>query len=172
MTNETDCTLEKAQAGDLDEVCALCRGVAAAVPASGWGEDYPNREILADDLAAGGLYKVVRGGKIVSIMNISPMDGPDLSDTEDRDAPWALEMKKPCSMGRFCVSPELQGHGMGRRIMAESLKTARRLGFDGVRFYAVRDNGAATHLYDSMGFRRAGETTVYGMDFIRYEMKL
>ena len=44
--------------------------------------------------------------------------------------------------------------------------------YDGIRFHASKGNPLVQHLYDSMGFCRAGEITFPYGDFICYEMKL
>ena len=169
MENEIIPALTPAQPEDLDEIYALCRLAADKTDTSDWDDEYPSREILEDDISRGSLYKVVHDGKIISIMLAESWsdyhEGPD-------DTAWDPEIKNPCALARFCVSPLLQGHGLGRKVMSASLGLARSLGYDGVFFWASEANPLALHLYDSMGFHRAGRAKEYGCDFICYEMKL
>ena len=167
---EINTVLTKALPEDLDEINALCREVALKTPSSQWDEHYPSRELLQRDIASGSLYKVLHQEKIISIMQIRPW--ADFAGDEDESNVWDSKAKNPCGLGRFCVSPELQGHGLGRRIMTASLEKARELGYDSAMFHAIEGNDVANHLYESMGFIRLGELQEFGMDFICYEMKL
>ncbi len=164
--------LEKAESRELDEICALCTLVKERTPSSGWNEHYPTRAILAADLASQTLYKVVQDGKIVSIMQIRSwaefMKDEEADDLQD----WNPEIINPCALGRFCVSPDCQGQGLGRRVMMAALEKAKSMGYDGARFHTLVSNGIASHLYESMGFRTAGKIAEYGMEFYCHEMKL
>ena len=157
---------------DLEEVLALCHDVARRTPSSQWGEDYPNRAILSRDIQVRSLYKVVREGKIVSIMQIRPWEDFQKGEEAPDTARWDPAIRKPCALGRFCVSPDCQGQGLGRQVMAATLKKAGTMGYDGAFFHVVMGNEIAVGLYESMGFRRAGEIHEYGLDFYCYEMKL
>lgn len=172
MKDLFEINLVRAPETDLDEIYTLCRYVAANTPTSGWDDEYPTREILAHDLATQSLYKVPHDGKIASIMQIrSWADFLDGEESDDIDG-WDQSMQNPCALGRFCVSPDFQGQGLGRRIMAKTLETAKQMGFDSARFHAVTTNPIANHLYESMGFRMAGKIQEYGMEFFCYEMIL
>lgn len=171
MSNEIDTRLILAQPEDLDEICALCSMVAKRTLNSYWDDEYPNREILSADITCQSLYKILHEGKIISIMQIR--SGSDLlaSEPEMAAGNWDASIKNPCGLGRFCVSPDFQGQGLGRRVMTASLEKARSMGYDGAFFQAVKPNSTAIHLYDSMGFHRTGEQHSYGLDFIMFEMK-
>ncbi len=164
--------LIRAEEKDLDEIWALCELVREKTPSSGWDEHYPTRSILQSDIASESLYKIVLDGKIVSIMQIRSweafMKGEEADDHQD----WNPQITNPCALGRFCVSPNCQGQGLGRRIMQATLEKARSMGYDGARFHTLATNGIATHLYESMGFRTAGRVAEYGMEFYCHEMKL
>lgn len=164
--------LVKAEEQDLDEIYAMCVLVKERTPSSGWDEHYPTRSILEADLASKTLYKVVQEGKIVSIMQIRSwaefMKGEEVDDLQD----WNPEITRPCALGRFCVSPDCQGQGLGRRVMTATLEKAKAMGYDGARFHTLASNGIATHLYESMGFRTVCKIAEYGMEFYCHEMKL
>ena len=163
--------LTPAMPEDLEEIYALCRLAARDTKVTDWDDEYPNREILSGDIAAGALYKVIHEGKIISIMMARPWADYIAEDEAEDITTWDPDIKNPCALARFCVSPELQGHGLGRKIMMASLELVRTQGYDGVFFHASKANPLTLHLYDSIGFRRAGEVHEYGTDFICYEMK-
>ena len=172
MNEIKEIKLTAAQPGDLDEICALCSDVAARTPNCGWSAEYPNRDILTSDIASGSLYQLRHAGRVVSIMQIRPWADLMAGEEADDIDTWAEGIHNPCALGRFCVSPDFQGQGLGRRVMTESLATARRMGYDGARFHTLSCYGTATHLYDAMGFHRAGMVREYGKEFVCYEMKL
>jgi GNAT superfamily N-acetyltransferase len=56
--------------------------------------------------------------------------------------------------GSFLVEPAHQGHGVGRALGEELVDWAREAGYRGIQFNAVVEtNGAAVHLWRSLGFR-------------------
>lgn len=160
------------EAADLDEITALCLDAGRRTPDSGWDENYPNREVLQKDIESGGFYKVVQNGRIVSVMLIRSWENFCKDEVAEDHSDWSKEGRNPCALGRFCVSPDLQGQGLGRRIMLASLEKARSLGYDSARFHTLDTDRIACHLYDSMGFRRTGSIDEYGLIFICYEILL
>ena len=57
----------------------------------------------------------------------------------------------------YGVKPEHSGKGVGRKLVMHSLHNAKRRGFAGLQFNAVVDtNKNAMHLYESIGFEKAG----------------
>ncbi|OOZ35371.1 ribosomal protein S18-alanine N-acetyltransferase [Solemya velesiana gill symbiont] len=60
-----------------------------------------------------------------------------------------------------CIHPEMQGHGLGRRLMQRFITLARERSADTI-FLEVRDsNKAAIHLYDTLGFNEVGRRRGY-----------
>ena len=170
--SEIVCKMIPALPEDLDEVHTLTRLAANQSKVTNWDDHYPNREILQDDIRAGALFKSVHEGKIISVMLIRPW-AEYLAYEGDKDIDtWDPSIKNPCGMARFCVDPRLQGQGLGRRMMQASIDKARELGFDGIHFQAAKNNPLTLHLYDSMGYHRAGEVSEHHGDYICYEMKL
>ena len=171
MEEEFSTEMFPAEPGDFDEIYTLCRSAAKGSVSTEWGDDYPNRAIIENDLKTGGLYKFIHKGKIISIMKFRPWSDY-IKGEEDTDIDtWDPDIHNPCALGRFCVSPEYMGHGLGRKFLWASVYKAKDMGYDGVFFHAAKGDYVATHLYDSMGFHRAGEVHCYDMDFVCYEMK-
>ncbi|MBE6993828.1 MAG: GNAT family N-acetyltransferase [Ruminococcaceae bacterium] len=170
--NDIELDLIPALPEDLEEIQALTRLAAAETAVTDWDDFYPNREILSNDIAHHGLYKLVREGEIFSVLMIRPW-AEYLAEEEDVDQDfWDDGVKNPCAMARFCIAPKLQGKGLARRIVTAALAKARALGYDGVRFEAAKDNVLTLHLYDSMGFHRAGEMFGFDSWFVAYEMRI
>lgn len=54
---------------------------------------------------------------------------------------------------KFAVNPDIQGHGIGRRLMEACLNEARRTGGRRLFLESNRKCAAAVHLYEKYGFR-------------------
>ncbi len=54
---------------------------------------------------------------------------------------------------QVCVLPGFQGHGLGRRLMLESLAALRKLKANELSLTVTSANLGAVHLYDDLGFR-------------------
>lgn len=113
--------------------------------------------------------KILREGKIVSMIKISPWE--EWARNEEAPTEGLLRtLKNPCVMGRFCVAPALGGQGFGRQVIAASFAKAGSLGYDGVFFEAVTTNAIALHLYETLGFPVTGKIHAYGLEFNTYEV--
>ncbi len=165
------CNLIPATVEDLDEIHALARKAATYSKVTDWDDEYPSLDFLQKDIQSGGMYKAVHEGRILSFIHISPWADHAEEGEEDIDT-WDSSVHNPCGMARFCVDPDLQGCGLGRRMMTAAIERARALGYDGIRFHASKGNPLVQHLYASMGFHPAGEITFPYGDFVCYEMKL
>ena len=167
-----DICFAKARPEHLDQALALCRRVAAHLPGSGWCDSYPNREILASDIAGGGLYRVLVDGRWLGLLQIRSWADFMANEEAPDPAHWDPDAKNPCAGGRFCVDPSIQHTGMGRTLLRAALSLARSQGYDSFRFHAADCNEIALHLYDTEGFQRTGVVEEYGMRFICYQVRL
>ena len=172
MMNVEKPELIPAVPADLDEIWAMCVQVRLRTPTAGWSDEYPTRGLIAADLASGELYKVLDGARIISIMKIRSWADFMAGEEEPDIDGWDPAIHNPCALGRFCVDPDYQGQGLGRRIMLATLDKAKALGYDGAQFHAVTSNPVCNHLYESMGFHKAGHLCEYGTEFYCYDMKL
>jgi GNAT superfamily N-acetyltransferase len=76
----------------------------------------------------------------------------------------------------FLLTPELRGLGLGRTLLAELLRHARRDGLRRLELTTFSALKAAAHLYSQAGFRVVSgrETTEWGPPIVlqRYELEL
>ena len=61
----------------------------------------------------------------------------------------------------ICVDPEMQGHGLGRRLLQHLIGEAGRRGADTLFLEVRARNKAAFALYDSAGFNEVGQRRGY-----------
>jgi ribosomal protein S18 acetylase RimI-like enzyme len=77
----------------------------------------------------------------------------------------------------FVLSPEVRGHGLGRRLLGEMLARATELRYRQVRLETFSELVAAAHLYRDHGFELVSAVTAprWGRERItyqRYELEL
>ncbi len=161
-------TFRKASAEDADDILALYKSVAAKGRADGtsdWDDEYPNGEILDEDLAGGSLFVLAENGEIIAAVSILEEELEEL-----RNLPWTNA--RACFLARLCVSPLYQGKGLGEWMMRRIGDYARDRGFAATRHIAAVVNIAANRLYARMGYRNLGPIYAFGTDFLAYEMLL
>lgn len=73
-------------------------------------------------------------------------------------------MRNAVHVAQLAVSPEFQGHGVGRALLEQVEETALKNEFDTVTLQVRKGNTKARGLYDSMGFREMGEEKKYYRD--------
>ncbi len=147
--------LTHAAGDDFPQLCRLYQQVSQKMREEGchqwlWG-NYPNEELVRHDLDRQVLYVVRREEEILCAVAV---------DTEFEDAyagvNWLYGVR-PGTFHRLAISPDAQGQGLGRRVVAEVIDLLREMGCDSLRCDTFIDNARALHLYQSMGMRRSGE---------------
>ena len=67
--------------------------------------------------------------------------------------------EKIAHLARLAVSPNFQGHGLGKQLLTEALLYAQAHGIDTVVLNTQVHNRTAQHLYRAFGFRPTGRVT-------------
>lgn len=147
--------LTKATMTDYQELLTHYQQVCAFMEESGlkqwhWGQ-YPAEDIVRADVENGDLYILREEGKLLCAVAVNQK-----FDVEYADVNWLFGVK-PGAFHRLAISPDAQGKGLGRRVMAEILDMLRAMGCDSLRCDTYIDNARALHLYESLGMRRSGE---------------
>lgn len=124
-----------------------------------WSDDYPNLEVVEEDIALGALYLLRDdAGRLLAAGALR--DGEELSHL-----PWNPAFRRPCELSRLGVDPARQREGWGSQTLSLLLQKAAALGFDGMILLASRENPPALALYRGLGFEICGETHCYDTDF-------
>jgi len=132
---------------------------------SDWDDDYPNREILKDDLIKRCVYVLEQNGTIIAAISIVDEKIDELESLDWKEV-------KSCFLVRLCVAPEYQGKAIGEKMMRYVNAHAKGSGYGATHHLAARENKAAIRLYERMGYRNLGDIHVFGKEFVAYEMTL
>ena len=170
--------IEKASAGDIDEIAKLygrvCDSLAGGVNYPGWKKaDYPTRETAEAGLREDALFIARQGGRTAGsfILRHEPEPGYALAD-------WGVELDygKIFVIYTFCVDPELQGRGLGREMLEFIAEYSAAAGMLAVRLDVYERNAPAIALYKKCGFRYTATVDLgygeYGLDNFELYQKL
>ena len=157
--------IRPADPSETDAVEALYRR-CVGLPGVTWNENYPTREMAAEDIAAGQLHVLYEGESLVGAVTLLWHD--DL----DELPVWNPAAVRPAVPVRLAVDPARQGQGWGRTLMEYAMRTARESGADSLRLLCACGNEAAAALYRRLGFAEKGGTEMYGHRYLCMEKLL
>lgn len=161
---------ERAVPADLPEVLALFQAATKQMDEQNipqWDDLYPNREILASDIARGELTVCRVGENIACVFVLSIQ-----FDEEYVQGFWRYPDARFCVLHRLCVHPAFQNRRVAQRAMDYIEQTLKSKGFESVRLDAFSLNPYALRLYESRGYEKVGEVTFRKGLFYLYEKKL
>lgn len=165
MAQSVTYAIRPAAPGDAEEVAAIAaRTFAAAYPEL---TDDELRRYVAEVLPVSRFRRVLerpdalvalavaRTGHCVGYMQVEPTDPPD-----------AVDCARPLEVVRLYLLPEVQGAGLGSRLLAHALAWAREKGFDCCWLRAWDRNPPVVRFYRGHGFEIVADEpyTAGGMD--------
>lgn len=112
--------------------------------------------------------------------NIAGMTAITMYQREDyHEVIWSQNLKdgEVASLHIFTVTPEYQGKGVSKRMMAEIISLARGKGKKAIRLDTLASNIPAQQMYEELGFAYRGKQNLYAentgwTDFLYYELSL
>lgn len=155
--------------GDLETVLGIVRAATRRMDSLGilqWDEVYPDREVLRDDIRGGCLRVVELDGRVAGLIALD-----DEQPSEYRRVPWRHGGRVRV-VHRLTIHPDFQRRGLARRMMEYAERTAAELGYDVIRLDVFTRNPAATGLYDSLGYERAGTVRFRKGEFLCCEKRV
>ena len=155
---------------DLPEIVSLFGEATRHMDATGihqWDAIYPDRQILLEDIEQGILQIGTLDGQITVVF---VLDACSEEDYEEAD--WSTHPERIIVLHRLCVHPAFQGRGVARAAMDYLEQSVRDRGISTIRLDAFSQNPTALRLYESRGYRKAGEITYRKGLFYLYEKLL
>ena len=146
--------LQQATADDRDAIVALVHAVVDhlnQIDIAQWDEVYPNESHVDEDLQNEQLYLAKAGGTLAGIITLNRD-----SDPEYATADWQYNGPDYRVVHRLCVSPALQGQGIGRQMMQLAETMLKDSGVKSLRLDAFSQNPHALKLYQNLGYHITG----------------
>ena len=133
-----------------------------------WDDVYPSLDWFAADVAAATLYTArTADGDVAGIFVVNEYQDPEYGDVG-----WSIPADRVAVVHRLMVDPAFQRQGVARKLMAAAESVARGMGYPVMRLDAFTRNPHALRLYDSLGYRDAGEVRFRKGRFRVFEKRL
>jgi len=156
-----NCDFLPANHDDFTEIMGIYHSLIGT-PGCTWCLEYPDEELVRSDIDSKSLCVLKENGKIIAVAAAGALD-----DTEDLR--W--DVSRPCELSRLGVISSRQGQGVGTFMLKSVMQTAKEKGFGGMILLVSKTNPAAIAMYEKCGFKRCGETFMYGNDYYCYQVK-
>lgn len=160
----------KAVMEDLPEILLLYKAVVQNMISSGinqWSDEYPNREVLYEDIAKSELVVATFDKKIVSAFVVN-----EFADEDYYKAAWQYPDLRWCVVHRLCVSPHYHRQGIATAVMQYVEESAKLQGYESIHLDTFSGNPKALSLYHKLSFVDVGEVYWTRGRFIIMEKKL
>ena len=80
--------------------------------------------------------------------------------TSPRERIWLVDAgEREAQLRWLLLAPNLRGHGLGRRLVEETIAFSRVAGYESIFLWTVKELVAAGRLYAALGFRVTFEET-------------
>ncbi len=138
---------------DLDAICTMIKDAIAEMERHDiyqWDETYPARCDFEEDIRNNNLFVASEEDALAAFYVIS-----NECDEQYSNAKW--QFGDPyCVLHRFCVSPEMQNRGRGKKVLAHIESQIKNMGYQSVRLDTFTGNPFAQRLYRHSGYESRG----------------
>lgn len=154
-----------AAAADLPAIWAVYQSVLGQ-PGCTWSAEYPEREDLDRDLAAGGLYVLTLAGQVVAAASLVP------ENELDELSCWRCRDGRHRELARVAVLRACQGRGYAKLLLSQLLPLLAEQGCTSLRLLVAIGNLAARKTYEALSFRFLDTCRMYGHEYEAGEREL
>lgn len=151
---------------DAREIWKLYR---AAIGSEGctWDMEYPNEEILKNDLERKALFCVkTEDGEVVGAISID--DDPEIEQLSC----WNKEWQPSGELARLVVKESYRNQSIARKLIEEILKELSKRGYKSAHYLVNQTHYRALNSYAKFEFERKGESDIFDGHWWCYEKKL
>ena len=158
--------LECLRITDLDGVMGLYH-MALGSPGCVWDDNYPDRELISQDLQAGDLYGIRNAkGEVIAAV------AKDRDEEVDSLPFWTKEYAPGAELARLVVHEGWKNQGLARVLLIQMQKEMTKRGFHSVHFLVAEVNEPARRSYEALEYSFRGETDLFGHHYFCYEKRL
>lgn len=157
---------ELATANDKQEILTLYRLAIGSLGCT-WSMDYPNEEILENDIKREALF--VLKSKTDEILGAISID--DDMEVEKLSC-WSDELKPGAELARLVVKEDCQNQGIARFLITKTMEELKKRNYKSVHFLVSKTHEKALRSYAKLCFEKKGETNLFGGDWWCYEKPL
>lgn len=146
----------KTTVNDIDNVMKIIKKSQEYFKSQGidqWQDNYPNTEVIQNDINNNHSYVVVKDGDIVATTAIS-FDGESTYD-EIHDGKWLSE-NDYAVIHRIAVDDTYKGLGIGAKIIKEVERYCNERKVNSIKVDTHEDNKSMQRLLEKCGFKYCG----------------
>ena len=144
----------KAKSQEIDEIFNIYSKSIIKMEKDGihqWDNIYPDKEIIAEDIAQECMYIGKIGSIIVVCFTLS-----EEYDEEYKNRTWKYPESKFCIIHRLCVSPDFQNKGIAGETLNYIEILSKSQGYEAIRLDCFTENPYSKKLYDKAGYNVVG----------------
>ena len=147
----------KAEVKDIPKIMEIIKDAQNYLRENGidqWQNNYPNPEVLKEDIANGNSYLIKDDSKIIATAAI--IFGEDKTYNYIEDGEWVTEKGKYGVIHRAAVAENYKGKGIASRFFKETEKMAAEKGAVSIRIDTHQENNSMQRLIEKEGFKYCG----------------
>ncbi len=161
-------------ARDMDRVLEIIASARAYFKAAGipqWQGEYPSREIIERDIAAGESYVCEHDGNVCAFCAIVGGAEPDYERIYEGE--WKNQ-DEYISLHRVAVTPECKGIGVGAAFVGKAIEIAASRGISNIKCDTHRINTNMRRMLEKNGFELCGiiYLTEDGAERVAYQKQI
>ena len=122
-----------------------------------WQNDYPNADIIIDDIISGQAYVALEEGELLAYAAVTK--SPEKAYEAIYDGNWEGKEVEYLVFHRIAVASDVQGQGVAQTFLEGLIE-----GFDYLDFRSDThdQNKVMQHIFEKLGFKQVGKVPVDG----------
>ncbi|KMT23130.1 GNAT family N-acetyltransferase [Clostridium cylindrosporum] len=162
--------ITKANKNNLPKIMDVLKDTIISMNTEGlyqWNENYPNEEIILNDMEKEELFVKVEDETIKGFIVLNEHDDKGYENLD-----WKYEKEKSLIIHRLCVSPKYQGNGVAKEIMDFTNTFAASKGYKAIRLDTAVENKKAIRFYEKLGYEKVGVLSARRGEYVCFEKNI
>ncbi|MBD3918477.1 GNAT family N-acetyltransferase [Paenibacillus sp. PR3] len=136
----------------IRNIFASCRRDLSAQNIHQWDDQYPNIEVIRDDIHNETIYAAVVDDRIAGVISFDDQEMDEYTTVD-----WSMNDGKYLIVHRLAVHPEFQRLGIAKRLMDFVHETCIKQQIQSVRLDVYSGNPHAVAFYERLGYEHRGQ---------------